>query len=872
MFLSFPFLAQPATNVWPLAFVALVPLLFVLEDAKPKRGFWLGWLVGFVTNMGGFWWISHVLGSFGQMPAAVAWSLAALNAAYQGLQFAIFGWLFCKLRPADGARHSILRVAMIYTAIEFVFPMIFPWYYANSQYRFLPIIQLADLAGVSGVTFVLLLFNGAVYETIRFKWLGKKLDRKRLYIGYGAAVVAILYGLVRIAQVEADMAQAETLRIGLVEANIGIIGDEVKAHPGVPAGVLMHSHTLRHQRLSQQLDKEGVDLIVWPESSYMPQGRMHVKRQPDFAIGVSDTGRLIAWRDLHPEPFAWVVDETESLGALRAVASVREDVFYAVGDKGLIVSNESGEIRPIETTSRRHHLLALALGNASYSPANHSAAKIALWAVGEGGTLLAPRFKRTSDGRNIEVSNARLDRVQTHGGRPWPTGSFRSIAMQDAMTGIAVGDGGTVIAIGVAADAADLAGGFRVLPRVLPVKTSADLHAVVSLGAGAYLMAGAGGEVWHLGRGNTWTREKTPKPVTLRALTSHQGVVWAVGDGGTVLVRGREGVWKSLGESLDEDLIAVTVDPVGRLLVSGLAGGMWLRRGAEWHRLEASGLGVVRGLAPLGYALAKAMPRGTRYIRQGDRPPPHEADFVKKPTLEPGRLFGVNENAVQRGFKTPILYGGITWEGDLKYNTAILLDDFGRVVDTYDKNYLLVFGEYIPLGDRFPELYETFPSGRFEAGTDVKVFDFKGHRIGVMICYEDILPRFTRRLADKDPEVIINVTNDAWFGKNGEPYLHLALAAFRSIESRVSLLRSTNTGVSAVISPIGELVQQTSLEGEEVMVSEVPMMSGGTVYTQVGDAFAYFLWVWLALVALRQKLAGRAERPGNRATPAAPCA
>ena len=186
IFTSFPFRAEPASNIWPFAFIGLVPFLFALEGATAKRGFWLGWLTGFVTNMGGFWWISHVLENFGGLHPAIAWAIAALNAAYQGLQFAIFGWLFARLSPPSGQRHSIFRVAMLFTAVEFVFPMIFPWFYANSQYRFLPMTQLAEITGVMGVTFVLVLFNATLYETIRSVRLKRPLDRPRLAVGFGA--------------------------------------------------------------------------------------------------------------------------------------------------------------------------------------------------------------------------------------------------------------------------------------------------------------------------------------------------------------------------------------------------------------------------------------------------------------------------------------------------------------------------------------------------------------------------------------------------------------------------------------------------------------------------------------------------------------
>jgi apolipoprotein N-acyltransferase len=218
----------------------------------------------------------------------------------------------------------------------------------------------------------------------------------------------------------------------------------------------------------------------------------------------------------------------------------------------------------------------------------------------------------------------------------------------------------------------------------------------------------------------------------------------------------------------------------------------------------------------------------------------------------------------QRGFRTPLLFGALTFRrnpartgpphpGVDLLNTAILVDDQGRVLGAYDKVYLLMFGEYIPLGGSFPKLHEWLPeAGSLTPGEQVRVLPFGPYRIGVMVCYEDILLAFSRKLARLRPHVLINVTNDAWFGKTSEPYLHLALAVFRSVESRVPLIRSTNTGVSCFVDPVGRIVAQTSLEEAETLLESVPMMQPGlTPYVRLGDWPAYLcflavpgLWWW----------------------------
>jgi apolipoprotein N-acyltransferase len=232
-------------------------------------------------------------------------------------------------------------------------------------------------------------------------------------------------------------------------------------------------------------------------------------------------------------------------------------------------------------------------------------------------------------------------------------------------------------------------------------------------------------------------------------------------------------------------------------------------------------------------------------------------------TCEPLGTTSWSRQSIRRDFKAPIIFGGLMLrtKGELKgsyreilrdkvnrdlYNVAFLMDGEGRVLDHYKKVYLLSFGEVIPLSGYFPQLYDWFPkANRFTAGTEPRVFDFKGAKLGMMICYEDILPRFSNQLAALNPQILVNITNDAWFGKTAEPYLHLALATFRSIETRTWMVRSTNTGVSAFVDATGQIVSETSLTGAETLIADVPIMSGETtVYTRIGDVFG-----WLALCA-----------------------
>jgi apolipoprotein N-acyltransferase len=223
-----------------------------------------------------------------------------------------------------------------------------------------------------------------------------------------------------------------------------------------------------------------------------------------------------------------------------------------------------------------------------------------------------------------------------------------------------------------------------------------------------------------------------------------------------------------------------------------------------------------------------------------------EEDTARAVPREIGRRIGV-----------PALFGAVLVRPDPDprrryrfFNTALSTDAMGEVNGRYDKEYLLAFGEYLPFGDQFPALYEASPnSGRFSAGTELTplTIDIGGtkHSIAMLICYEDILPSFTNSaVSATKPELLVNMTNDAWFGDTSEPWEHLALAKLRAIEHRRYLVRSTNSGVSAVIDPVGRVIVRTNPFKEEIASATIRWMTASTVYEAIGD------WPWrLAAIA-----------------------
>lgn len=199
-----------------------------------------------------------------------------------------------------------------------------------------------------------------------------------------------------------------------------------------------------------------------------------------------------------------------------------------------------------------------------------------------------------------------------------------------------------------------------------------------------------------------------------------------------------------------------------------------------------------------------------------------------------------------------------------RYNAATLVGVDGMTQAPAAKLELLAFGEYVPLGDSIPWLRRTFArGGGLVAGKEVVLLETRGKgakvRAGVLNCYEDTLPGVARRVAAAGPNLLVNVTNDAWFGHGAEPELHLLEAIPRAIETRRALVRAVNTGVTAWIDPAGRVVARAPREQEAVLTADVPLMDGGkTPYERVGDLG----WVAVIVTAVGLRLgAKRLESP-----------
>ena len=206
------------------------------------------------------------------------------------------------------------------------------------------------------------------------------------------------------------------------------------------------------------------------------------------------------------------------------------------------------------------------------------------------------------------------------------------------------------------------------------------------------------------------------------------------------------------------------------------------------------------------------------------------------------------------GLGVPVIAGAVLYERaktqserEHWFNVAIGTDANGTMTSRFDKTYLLAFGEYLPLGETFPVLYDVSPNtGHFTAGTSLAPLRVpvkgKDRNLTALICYEDILPGFARDAVKAgEPELIVNLTNDAWFGDTTEPWEHLALAKLRAVEHRRYLVRATNSGVSAVVDPTGAVVGNTKTYVAAKLLADARFMTGHTVFERLGLAPWYLL-------------------------------
>ena len=172
-------------------------------------------------------------------------------------------------------------------------------------------------------------------------------------------------------------------------------------------------------------------------------------------------------------------------------------------------------------------------------------------------------------------------------------------------------------------------------------------------------------------------------------------------------------------------------------------------------------------------------------------------------------------------------------------NSAFLISPTGAVLGRSDKLHLVPFGEYVPLAALLPFVNKLVAGiGDFTPGKNALPLETAGGKIGVLVCFEGIFPEVARSYVQAGAGILVNITNDAWFGKSSAPYQHLSMTVFRAVENRVPLVRAANTGISAVIDSKGHIRGMTRLFEEATLGGQVRRGEGGSFYSRHGDLFA----------------------------------
>ncbi len=233
--------------------------------------------------------------------------------------------------------------------------------------------------------------------------------------------------------------------------------------------------------------------------------------------------------------------------------------------------------------------------------------------------------------------------------------------------------------------------------------------------------------------------------------------------------------------------------------------------------------------------------------------------FFDRNTVQRDRLLNFSKEIA-----TPILFGGMGVEQSPEtgktefFNRAYIVTPAG-VKGHYDKMHLVPFGEYVPFHrflffvDRITDAVE----GDIQAGNSAQPLMVGSIPVGIQICYEIKYPGLTRRFAQNGARIMVNITNDAWFGRSGASAQHMASLPFRAVENRVPIIRAANTGISSFVTATGKIIATTPLFKKTSLARKLTIPpSAGTFYTRFGDVFTFLCA--LALVAAFR--AGRKDK------------
>jgi len=210
--------------------------------------------------------------------------------------------------------------------------------------------------------------------------------------------------------------------------------------------------------------------------------------------------------------------------------------------------------------------------------------------------------------------------------------------------------------------------------------------------------------------------------------------------------------------------------------------------------------------------------------------------------------------------KSWLLFGSVSYssQNDDFFNSAYLLSPGGEVAGRYDKVHLVPYGEYVPFRKLMP-FVEGFTAGigDFGIGSGYYPLSMDDKKIGVLICYEGILPFAARMYKNRSAGLLVNITNDAWFGSTSAPFQHFSMAIFRAVETRLYLVRAANTGISGIVDPCGRVIAETNIFQQEAIKGYVKFVNIPTFYARYGDiivAVCFILIISFFLMSLKRRV------------------
>ncbi len=243
-----------------------------------------------------------------------------------------------------------------------------------------------------------------------------------------------------------------------------------------------------------------------------------------------------------------------------------------------------------------------------------------------------------------------------------------------------------------------------------------------------------------------------------------------------------------------------------------------------------------------------------------------EPDLIVWPeTSYPGYYEPEGEGRELKDFsqqlETPLLAGSVSLRDMHYYNSAILLNGAERTSVIYDKMHLVPFGEYIPCRKLLPFIERILPIEDFTPGKTRAVFSLRGSRcpdikLSAMICFEDIFPDIARGFVLRGADLLVNMTNDAWFDDTSSPYQHMQASVFRAVENRVYVLRAANTGISCYIDDTGRVYSTIKdAKGKPTFISGyavewVTKTGRRSLYTKIGDVFALLCIFYVIIIMM----------------------